>query len=248
MTKNKLWTFIQGFLAFNLLWLLGALIVDSPALPGSIPVYANLPSIIVNGGGKHLLASLYRVAAGLGIATLIGGAIGLLMGSSKKANELLNPLLYFTYPIPKTALLPVVMILFGLGDNSKITIIVLITVFQVIVSVRDAVIGIDIELYNSVKVLGATYFDKLKHVTLPAILPELLTTLRLSVGTSLSVLFFAENYGTKWGLGYFIQDSWNRIDYNSMFGGIFILALLGFVLFMIIDILEQKVCKWKKRV
>lgn len=246
MSKNKWLMFLQGFVAFNLLWALGSFLVGSPALPSPMNVYSNLPKVIASGAGAHLLASLYRVSMGLLISTVVGGIIGLLMGSSKKINAILNPLIYFTYPIPKTALLPVVMILFGLGDKSKITIIVLITVFQVIVSVRDAVMGIDIELYNSLKVLGASQVDKLVHVTLPAILPEILTTLRLSVGTGLSVLFFAENYGTKVGLGYFIQDSWNRIDYNSMFGGILILALLGFVLFMMIDLIEQRVCRWKK--
>ncbi len=160
-------------------------------------------------------------------------------------NELLNPLIYFTYPIPKTALLPVVMTIYGLGDNSKITLIILITVFQVIVSVRDAVSNISKEMYNPLISLGASNLKLLKYVTIPAILPEVLTTIRLSIGTSLSVLFFAEAYGTNEGIGYFIQDAWTRINYIDMYSGIIILSTLGFILFVLLDLIEESVCRWK---
>ena len=168
------------------------------------------------------------------------------MGYFKSVNRLLNPLVYFTYPIPKTALLPVVMTLYGLGDGSKITIIVLITVFQVIVSVRDAVINLDKSNYNSLISLGASRLQLFYHVTFPAILSEILTNIRLSVGTAFSILFFAEAYGTSYGVGYFIQDAWSRINYIDMYSGIVVLSLLGLILFIIIDYVEQLTCKWKK--
>lgn len=167
------------------------------------------------------------------------------MAYSKTWNKILNPLVYFTYPIPKTALLPIVMLLYGLGDKSKIIIIVLILVFQIIVAVRDAALNIPYETYNPIRSLGASKLQIFSHITLPAILPELLTTLRLSIGTALSILFFAEGYGTKYGIGYYILDAWSRISYLEMYTGIIILGLLGFVLFMLIDILEESLFKWK---
>jgi NitT/TauT family transport system permease protein len=171
--------------------------------------------------------------------------IGIAMGSSTRINRLLNPLIYFTYPIPKTALLPVIMILMGLGDESKVMLIVLITVFQVIIAVRDAVLEIPSTLYSPLISLGASNWQQFYHITIPAIVPNLLTTLRISVGTALSILFFAENYGTKFGLGYYVQDSWARMDYPSMFGGILLLATLGLLLFLILDTLEAKAQRWK---
>ncbi|MNI78075.1 putative aliphatic sulfonates transport permease protein SsuC [compost metagenome] len=131
------------------------------------------------------------------------------------------------------------MLLYGLGDKSKIIIIVLILVFQIIVAVRDAALNIPYETYNPIRSLGASKLQIFSHITLPAILPELLTTLRLSIGTALSILFFAEGYGTKYGIGYYILDAWSRISYLEMYTGIIILGLLGFVLFMLIDILEE---------
>ena len=171
----------------------------------------HIPELFNDGFYVHIIASLYRVIIGLLISFVVGTLIGLIMGYSKKINKLLNPLIYFTYPIPKTALLPVVMTIYGLGDGSKIIIIVLITVFQVIVSVRDAVVN----------------------------------NIRLSVGTAFSVLFFAEAYGTKFGLGYFIQDAWTRINYIDMYSGIVVLSLLGLLIFLLIDFVESSLCKWK---
>ncbi|MGL4335557.1 MAG: ABC transporter permease [Turicibacter sp.] len=237
--------FFQGFILLNVLWYVGSVFVDSKALPSPIDVYMNLGVLVEKQIHMHILASSYRVGAGLFISLTIGVSLGLLMGYSNRWNKILNPLIYFTYPIPKTALLPVVMVLCGLGDGSKIMLIVLIVVFQVIVSVRDSVQNIPKEMYNPIKSLGASRYQLFRHVTLPAIVPDLLTNLRLSVGTALSILFFAEAYGTREGLGYFIQDSWSRIDYMGMYAGIIILSLLGFVLFMLIDLLESVVCKWK---
>lgn len=235
--------FLQGFLVFNVIWYLGAMCLKTAALPTPIKVYRYLPEIINKTMLGHISASFGRIFWGLLISTFIGVGIGILMGTSPMINRLLNPLIYFTYPIPKTALLPILMILFGLGDDSKITLIVLITVFQVIVAVRGSTKQIDVGLYHSMKSLGANKWQMFCHVTLPAVLPDILTNLRLSVGTALSVLFFAENYGTQHGLGYYIQDSWSRMNYLAMYGGILILALLGVVLFLVIDCLEQWLCK-----
>ncbi|WP_243279491.1 ABC transporter permease [Clostridium saudiense] len=219
--------------------------MNSRILPSPDKIYLHLPELFKDGFYIHILASLYRVFVGLLLSFIIGSTIGLIMGYSKRFNKILNPLVYFAYPIPKTALLPVVMTLYGLGDGSKITIVVLITVFQVIVSVRDAVINVEKVNYNPLISLGASRMQKFYHVTLPAILPEVLTNTRLSIGTALSVLFFAEAYGTSMGIGYFIQDAWTRINYIDMYSGIVILSILGLILFIILDCVESRVCRWK---
>lgn len=243
--RKKLLVFIQGFITFNLLWYLFSLKVNMKILPRPTEVYLNMFELSNQELYKHVFVSLYRVSSGIIISLIIGSLIGLLMAYSKTWNKILNPLVYFTYPIPKTALLPIVMLLYGLGDKSKIIIIVLILVFQIIVAVRDAALNIPYETYNPIRSLGASKLQIFSHITLPAILPELLTTLRLSIGTALSILFFAEGYGTKYGIGYYILDSWSRISYLEMYTGIIILGLLGFVLFMLIDILEESLFKWK---
>lgn len=230
----------------NILWYIFSLIMNSRILPKPQEIYTNLPNLLKNDFYTHICASLYRVGIGLLIAFIIGISIGLIMGYSDKANRLLNPLIYFTYPIPKMALLPISMTLFGLGDGSKIIMIVLITVFQIIVSVRDSVINVSKENYTMLLSLGANKLELFYHVTLPSILPDILTNFRLSIGTSFSILFFSEAYGTNIGVGYFIQDAWSRINYIDMYSGILILSILGLILFVLIDAIENILCRWKR--
>ncbi len=243
---NKLSSFIQGFIILNVVWYALSLLMNSRILPNPLKIYANMPNIIKDDLKIHIFTSLYRVGIGLLIAFIIGITIGLIMGYSEKVNKLLNPLIYFSYPIPKMALLPIVMTLFGLGDGSKITMIALITVFQIIVSVRDSVINVSKEDYNMLISLGASKIQLFFHVTLPSIVPDILTNIRLSLGTAFSILFFSEAYGTSKGVGYFIQDAWSRIDYIDLYSGIFILSILGLILFLLLDVIENIVCEWKK--
>ena len=85
-----------------------------------------------------------------------------------------------------------------------------------------------------------------RHLIIPAVLPEILTSLRISVGTSIAVLFFAENFATTYGIGYFIMNSWSTVNYTAMFSGILALSLLGLALFKIVDIIDAKLCAWVK--
>lgn len=243
--RENIKTFLKGFLMINILWYLAALIVNMRVLPSPIKVYMGLGVLMDRQILLHILASLWRVFGAISMSFLVGMPLGIIMAYSKVGNKILNPLVYFTYPIPKTALLPVIMLLWGLGDKSKIIVIVLIVIFQIIVSVRDSILNIPEEVYDPLKTLGASKLQIFKFVTFPAILPELITNLRLSIGTSLSILFFIEGYGTQFGIGYFILDSWTRIDYIAMYGGIIVVSILGFILFMATDMLEQKICRWK---
>lgn len=243
--SKKFLVFIQGFIILNVLWYVIAVIANMNVIPKPTEVYLNFNNLYGEKLYLHVLVSLYRIAAGLSISLVIGTIIGLLMAYSKAWNKILNPLVYLTYPLPKTAFLPVIMLIFGLGDFSKIILIVLILVFQIIVVVRDSILNIPSETYSPIRSLGASWPQILKHVTLPAILPGLLTSLRVSIGTALSILFFTEAYGTQYGIGYYILDAWTRIDYIGMYAGIIVMGLLGFVLFMILDIVEDMVCKWK---
>jgi NitT/TauT family transport system permease protein len=138
------------------------------------------------------------------------------------------------------------LLLFGLGERSKVILIALIVVFQVAVAVRGAALNVPGEAYRHMASMGATPLQTLRHVTLPAILPELIVCAKLAVGTALSVLFFTEAYGTRAGLGWYIMDAWSRVDYPGMYLGILTLSLLGFGLFAVLDALSGRLCRWKR--
>jgi NitT/TauT family transport system permease protein len=146
------------------------------------------------------------------------------------------------------ALLPIIMLLFGLGNQSKIILIVLIVVFPVILSVRDGVKAIPESYYKHLTVLGASSWQKFKVITLPAGLSSILSALRVALGTAIAILFFTEVYGTEYGLGYFVMDAWGRLDYLDMYSGILVLSAVAFILFLLIDVLENRLLKWRQYV
>lgn len=237
---NRLLLFIQGFLMLHIIWYLAYLFTNTTVIPNPLMVYKKFPQALSSGIFLHIAYSLRRIAIGLVLSLVVGIIIGISMAYVKKINKLLFPLIYFSYPIPKTALLPVAMLLLGMRDLSKIAIIFLIIVFQVIVSVRDSVNAIDESVYHVLRTTGANTMQIIRHVTIPAILPSLLTDLRISLGTAVSILFFVESYGTKYGMGYYIMDAWSRIQYDEMYLGILIISVVGFLLFSVIDYLGDK--------
>ncbi len=236
--------FLQGFLSINIIWFIAYLLTDISVIPNPLLVYRHFPLVLKDHMLIHILYSLKRIGAGLAISLLLGVPMGMLLAYSKRANRLLYPLVYFSYPIPKTALLPVAMLLLGMRDGSKVVIMVLVIVFQVIISVRDSIQAIDKSMYQFIRSTGAGRLAIICHVTLPAILPQLLTSLRVSLGAAVSILFFVEGYGTTYGMGYYILDAWSRINYIEMYIGIITIGAIGFLLFASIDYLSYRICKW----
>jgi NitT/TauT family transport system permease protein len=168
------------------------------------------------------------------------------MGYSPKVDRILAPLVYLIYPIPKIVFLPLILLFLGLGDTSKIFLISFIVFFQILVTTRDAARKIPSQVIDSLRSLGGKRHHIYRHVLLPATLPDVLTALRLSMGTAIAVLFFAESFATTEGLGYFIMDAWSRAAPDEMFAGIIMMGLLGVFLFLIVDALESFLCRWQK--
>ena len=168
------------------------------------------------------------------------------MGRSKKADQLLSPALYTLYPLPKIVLLPILLTLLGLGSEPKIALIALTVFFQVVVVMRDAAKNIPEATLLSVRSLGARPWQLWRHVILPATLPELFTTLRVSSAVAIAVLFFAEAIAGSTGIGYFIMNSWSMVNYPRMFAGVIALALLGVIIYEAFDIAERRLTRWKR--
>lgn len=237
---------LVGFLSFLLLWELLHLALNTHTIPSPIETFVYFVPII----GillKHAAGSILRVLAGISISMLIGVPLGILLGVNKLFGRLFSPLLYFIYPIPKVAFLPVFMLLFGLGNTSKIFLIIWIIVFQIILSVRDGVEQIPELQFKVMNSFYATAHQKYRYLILPAILPQLFSGLRISIGISLASLFFAENYATTYGIGYFILSAWTKMNYVEMFSGILLLGLVGVLLYKLLDQVEILVAPWKSK-
>jgi NitT/TauT family transport system permease protein len=192
----------------------------------------------------HIGVSLYRILAAVLLSVIVGLPLGIYIGWNKRADRYLSPVVYLLYPIPKVAFLPVFLVLFGLGDTSKIILIITIIFFQILLAARDGIKEITKEMIDSARSIGLgsrmLFFDLL----LPAVMPKMISALRISIGIGIAALFFAENYATQYGIGYFIMNSWVMVDYVAMFAGVMALSLLGILLFRLLDLLEQILCPW----
>jgi len=215
---NKTLNYIAAALFLFVLWDILALILNNPALPRPIPAFIAFVKIFPQSLWKHFLISTYRVLVSLFIGLAIAVPLGLYLGREPKLDKWLSPQLYLTYPIPKIALLPVIFAIFRIGDLSKIILIVLIIFFQIIVTVRDAAQNIPANSVLSVLSLGASPTEIYRHVIIPGCLPEIFTAARISLGTAISILFFAESFATFEGLGYFIFEAWSRVNYQKLDG------------------------------
>lgn len=236
---------LYSFVLVIIVWQAVAMLLKMPIIPTPVAVFKDILQIFQSRMEIHLLYSLGRIIAGIVISILLGVSLGLLMGYFAKADKILSPLVYFTYPVPKIALLPIVMLLFGLGEASKLIMIVLIIVFQIIITARDAVKNIPQEIFRSLQSLGAGRRQIFSEIIIPASLPEVITATRLALGTAVSILFFTETFGTEYGMGYFIMDAWMRVNYLDMYAGIVMLSILGFCLFSALDVAEKYFCSWR---
>ncbi|MHB0876143.1 MAG: ABC transporter permease [Anaerolineae bacterium] len=241
----KRWQVPAAVLGLAFVWHIAAVLVGSPILPTPLRVLAALVREAPGTLGRHFAASAWRVVVSTLLAVALGVPLGLALGQSQPLNRIVSPLVYVLYPIPKIVFLPLVLLFLGIGNASKVFIITLILFFQVLVVTRDAAAGLRPELIYSVRSLGAGRLALFRFVYLPATLPAVLTALRVSVGTAVAVLFFAESFATSAGLGYYIiVETWTRLAYAEMYAGVVAMSLLGLGLYYLIDVLERRLCPY----
>jgi NitT/TauT family transport system permease protein len=228
-----------------LVWQIAALLLQRDILPTPVAV---AQAFVENLGeiAKHFVASGFRVIASIVIAVVLAVPAGLGMGQIPTLNRIFSPLIYLIYPIPKIVFFPIILLFLGPTEAAKILTIVLILFFQILVPVRDESLNLRPELLNSVKSLGAGRRALFRFVYLPSSWPIVLTTVRLSVGTAVAVLYFTEVTATYLGLGYYIfLMSGTMFNYAATYAGAIAMGILGLTLYFFVDWLEKRLCPWK---
>lgn len=232
---------LWGGLTLLLLWQAAAVLLNRPILPPPTVVVPLFLKALPGDLGHHLLASTARVLAAIALAVVTAAPLGLALGQLPTLDRVMGPLVAILYPIPKIIFLPVIYVLLGITDLSKVTLIAIIIFFQILVVVRDEAAGLRHELIVSVRSLGAGRRALFRYVYLPASIPAVLTALRVSVGTAVAVLFIAEQSLTTWGLGYYIVvETYQVLMYPEMYTGIMAMGLLGAALYVLIHTVESR--------
>ena len=187
MKKYTIAAYAGAILLFFSAWWLLAKAVSLPIIPLPELVLATLGRVFFQSIAIHGVYSLWRIMAGLFLAIAVGLPLGVLLGYFPKLDKVLSPVVYLTYPIPKIALLPIVMLFFGVGEAAKILLIFLIVVFQVIVAVRDGIRLIPAETYYPLNSLGASFYRIFCDILWPASLPKFITAVRVAMATAMKL-------------------------------------------------------------
>jgi ABC-type nitrate/sulfonate/bicarbonate transport system permease component len=192
----------------------------------------------------NLSITLLRVFAGFLIGTIPGIIIGLFMGASEKIRLLLDPLVAATYPIPKLAIFPLLMIIFGIGELSKIMAIAIGCFFIVLINAMAGVKNINKVYFEVAKNYGASKGQLFTRVILPASLPMIFTGIRLALGMSLIVVVGVEFVSANYGIGAIIWNGWETFEIEKLYVGIFLCAILGILFTVVLKRIEERITPW----
>jgi ABC-type nitrate/sulfonate/bicarbonate transport system permease component len=177
----------------------------------------------------NLYDSLRRIVAGFAVAVVLGVAVGILMARIQAVETALDPLVELIRPVSPLAIFPLAILWFGIGESSKIFLIALACAFPVILNTYAGVRGIDVNFIRASRSLGASQWEILRRVILPACMPHVFTGLRLAWGIALIVIIAAEMIGGSSGIGYMILDAQQTFRVDRVFAGIVAIGVLGFV-------------------
>ena len=204
-------------------------LVSSTALPPRTDVIRAWIDLITDGELiTNGLASLYRAAAGLTLAMVLGAALGIFMAWWKPVNALFAPIVEIFYPLPKSALIPVTVIWLGFGDGSKILLIFLGCMLPVTLGAYNGARGSEQALVWSARSMGANRLRVMWDVVLPSALPELLNGIRTALALSFILLVSSELIVAQKGFGYLIGFLGANGNYDAMYAVVVTVAFLGF--------------------
>ena len=189
-------------------------------------------------------ASLTRLAAGFGIGAFAGVAFGLLVGSSVRARGVFEPLLELLRAVPPIAVVPVAIVVFGLGDAMLVSVIAFGVFFPVFVHTAEGVRGVAPEARDTAALLHVGAAERIYLVYLPAALPSIAAGFRVALSIGLVLVVVSELTGASNGLGYSILRHQRDFDMPGMYGGLVFLGLLGYILNRFLLLAERRLLAW----
>ncbi|PND32576.1 nitrate ABC transporter, permease protein [Achromobacter pulmonis] len=227
-----------GFALFVLLWQAVAMRIPEIPTPGATwhaavqlfadPFYDNGPND--RGIGWNVLASLQRVAIGFGLAALVGIPAGFVIGRYAAVRAMFSPIVSLLRPVSPLAWLPLGLLLFKAADPAAIWAIFICSIWPMIVNTAAGVARVPQDYLNVARVLNLSEWKVITKVLLPAVLPHVLTGVRLSIGTAWLVIVAAEMLTGGTGIGFWLWDEWNNLKVDHIVIAIFVIGIVGLLL------------------
>jgi NitT/TauT family transport system permease protein len=233
-----------------ILWeiLVRAGVLDARFFPAPSSIYHTLVAVAVDGSlWANTSASLQRLLWGFLLGSIPALLLGVAMGLNRTLRALVDTLVATTYPEPKSAIFPLILLIFGLGEASKIVMVAIGVFYPVLINSCTGVLEIN-KIYLDVgHNFRATRWQVFRTIAIPGAVPHIMSGIKLGVGMGLILIAIAEMIGAKSGLGYMIWNAWEILSVETMYVGLLVIALLGFIFSMLLTEVERVLVPWKTR-
>jgi NitT/TauT family transport system permease protein len=228
-------------------WQTGSLIMNTDSFPTALQAIRAIPAIL---GDREALvniaASLRRMAIGLGLAVVFAIPLGLMMGRVKSVASFFNPLLMVIYPVPKAALMPVIMLWLGVGDLSKTLVIFLGVSLPIIYHSFQGARAVEEKMLWSGAAMGLSAAQRMVRIVLPAALPEILTGCRTGLVLALITMVTSEMIARQSGAGNILFNALDMGQYDTVFAMIIVIGAMGIILDAAFERLRRGLVKWSE--
>lgn len=242
---------VMAVMVFLLLWQLSGTLgwVNPLLLPSLGEVLSTAVELAENGYRQsslwqHISISVARAGVAFVMAIVIGVPLGLIMGRSQWLSAILDPFVQFLRPLPKIALIPLVILWFGIDEGAKFFLIFISTLLSILVGSAAAVLNVSHSRLRAAATLGANRRQIFWYVILPNALPEIFTTIRLAIGIGWTSLIAAEMVAAESGLGWMVINAGTYLRTDIVMLGIFLLGLLGYLFDALLVLLQRKLVPW----
>ena len=195
---------------------------------------------------SDLLPSLARLGAGYAIAVVVAVVLGIALGLSPLARRATAPIVEFLRAIPPVALIPLAIVVWGIGNEMKVFVIAMVCVWPILLNTIDGVAGVDLTLTDTARAYGIRGFQRLRRVVLPWASPQIFAGMRTALSLALIVMVVSEMVASTNGVGYFVVQSQRSFAIPEMWAGILLLGLLGYALNLIFVLVERRVLAWHR--
>jgi NitT/TauT family transport system permease protein len=226
-------------------WQAGSLALDNDSIPTALDSLRAVPAILTDKESLiNILASLRRMVIGFAVAVAVSMPLGLVMGRSRAVAALCNPLLMVIYPVPKAALMPIIMLWLGVGDLSKTLVIFLGVSLPVIYHSFEGAKAVEEKMLWSGAAMGLSATERMIRIVLPAALPEILTGCRTGLVLALITMVTSEMIARQSGAGNILFNALDMGQYDTVFAMIIIIGAMGICLDAAFERVRQRLVRW----
>jgi NitT/TauT family transport system permease protein len=220
--------------------------LDARFFPAPSKVFETLVQLVEDGTlWANTWATLQRLFWGFFLGGIPGLLLGIGMGLNRTLRAMVDPLISTTYPVPKSAIFPLILLIFGLGEGSKIVMVAIGVFYPVLINSTIGVLEIN-KIYLDVgRNFKASRWQTFRTIAFPGAVPSIMSGIKLGLGLGLMLIAIAEMIGAKSGLGFMIWNAWEILSVETMYVGLIVIALLGVIFSIVLNEVESKLVPWK---